>query len=311
MASIHLYNLPTVAATLLYSLQTADTATAVEACSELVESGYEGLALSTCRLGLALAPFRSIDPTIMLSTDITVLLGAALPAVGSGGYELPRRPTPPLPPAISTRKTVPWVPKSVVNHATLWRAVQDALKHERVERAAYLASAVQTDDDLTTLLASFRINGIYAEWLPLVPRERVLVHAFSSLQSVKTVYPRILPLRKAMSAGKAGRTFAVTAAALATWNVAAPPLSQLTGEPVWAALEACPTIKPIIEKCGIVGTATGIVARDDDALEEFYGTVFPDDIPDEWSAAERAKSHGQQGVVFTTNPWASAFKLIV
>lgn len=302
MASIHLYKIPTVAATLLYSLQTADEKTAVEACSELVESGYEGLALSTCRLGLALAPFRSIDPTIMFSNDITVLLGAA---VGEG-YALPEGHTPPLPPVVSTTKSVPWAPKSIPNYATLWRAIQDALKHGRVERAAYLASAVQTDGDLTTLLVSFRVDAAYAEWLPLVPRERVLVHAFSSLQSVKMVYPRILPLRKT---GK--RSFTVTAAALSTWNVAAPPLSQLMGEPVWVALEACPTIKPMITKCGIVGTATGIVARDDDALEEFYGTVFPDDIPDEWSAAERAKSHGQQGVVFATNPWASAFKLLL
>lgn len=302
MASIHLYNIPTVAATLLYSLQTADEKTAVAACSELVESGYEGLALSTCRLALALAPFRSIDPTIMLSKDVTVLLGAA---VGEG-YALPEAHTPPLPPVVSTTKSVPWAPKSVANHATLWRAVQDALKHGRVERAAYLASAVQTDGDLTTLLASFRVDAAYAKWLPLVPRERMLAHAFSSLQSVKTVYPRVLPLRKT---GK--RTFVVTAAALSTWNVAAPPLSQLMGEPVWVALEACPALKPIITKCGISATATGIVAKDDDALEEFYGTVFPDDIPDEWSATERAKSHGQQGVVYATNPWASAFKILL
>jgi len=259
-------------------------------------------ALSTCRLGLALAPFRSIDPTIMLSTDITVLLGAA---VGEG-YALPARPTPPLPPTVSTTKSVPWAPKSVVNYATLWRAVQDALKHGRVDRAAYLASAVQTDADLVTLLASFRINAAYAEWLPLVPRERVLEHAFSSLHSAKTVYPRILPLRKE---GK--RSFTVTAAALSTWNVAAPPLSQLMGEPVWVALEPCPTIKPMITKYGVGATATGIVARDDDALEEFYAAVFPNDIPDEWSVADRAKSHGQQGVVFATNPWVSAFKLLL
>jgi len=239
----------------------------------------------------------------MLSTDITVLLGAAVSAIA---YDLPTRPSPPLLPTVSTTKAVPWAPKSVTNYATLWRAVEDALKHGRVDRAAFLASAVQTDGDLTTLLASFRINTAYAEWLPLVPRERVLVHAFSSLQSAKTVYPRVLPLRKA---GK--RTFVVTAAALSTWNVAMPPSSQLMGEPVWVALEACPTIKPIITKCGIRATATGIVARDDDALEEFYRTVFPDDIPDEWSAVERAKSHGQQGVVFATNPWISAFRLIL
>lgn len=305
MASIHLYNIPTVAATLLYSLQIADDKTAVEACSELVESGYEGLALSTCRLGLALAPFRSIDPTAMLSTDITVLLGAALP-VAAQAYALPERRDPPLLPTVSTTKSVTWTPKSVANHATLWRAVQDALKHGRVERAAYLASAVPLDADLISLLDSFRVNEVYAEWLPLVPRERVLVHAFSSLQSLKKVYPRVLPLRKA---GK--RTFAVKAEALSTWNVAAPPSSQLMGEPVWVALEACPAVKPIITKCGIRATTTGIVAKDDDALEEFYATVFPNDIPDEWSAAERAKSHGQQGVVYMTNPWASAFKLLL
>jgi hypothetical protein len=83
------------------------------------------------------------------------------------------------------------------------------------------------------------------------------------------------------------------------------------GEPVWVALEPCPTIKPMITKYGVGATATGIVARDDDALEEFYAAVFPNDIPDEWSVADRAKSHGQQGVVFATNPWVSAFKLLL
>jgi hypothetical protein len=77
------------------------------------------------------------------------------------------------------------------------------------------------------------------------------------------------------------------------------------------ALNPCAALKPIIIKCGIVATTTGIIARDDDALEEFYSTVFPDDIPDEWSAAERAKSHGQQGVVFRTNPWIPAFRSIL
>ncbi len=31
----------------------------------------------------------------------------------------------------------------------------------------------------------------------------------------------------------------------------------------------------------------------DDALEEFYAVCFPDDIPDEWSAADQQKSHGR------------------
>jgi hypothetical protein len=85
-------------------------------------------------------------------------------------------------------------------------------------------------------------------------------------------------------------------------------------------LHACPALKPIITKCGIVGTqgssqpggtATGIIAKNDDALEEFYSTVFPDDIPDEWSVAERAKSHGHQGVCVSKNPWISVFQTLL
>ena len=306
MASIHLYNIPTVAATLLYSLQSNNMKTAVDACSELVESGCDSLASSTCRLALALAPFRSIHPTTMLSTDITVLLGAC-----AGEYNLPERHAPPCAPSVSTTKTVPWTPKSVANPATLWRAVQDALKHGRVERAAFLASAVLEDADLTTLLASFGVLSAYAEWLPLVPRERVLVHAFSSLNTYKWVYPASIALRTLPE--KLGRTFQVPAAALSLWNLAPPPLTQLMGEPVWVVLEACPTLQAAISLCGIAGTrgSSQIIARDDDALEEFYSAVFPNDIPDEWSVAERSKSHGQQGVVFTANPWVPAFKRLL
>jgi len=307
MASIHLYDLPTVAATLLYSIQINDTKTVVEACSELVESGSTSLALSVLRLALSLAPFSGLSPTIMLSTDITVLLGAVMAV---GGYELPLRRTPPLGPLLYTTKTVPWVPKSVANHATIWIAIKDAVKHGRIERAAFLASAIKEDADLTSLFASFDIDATYSKWLPLVIRERVIFHAFSSLSNIKSVVSSPHALRLPMPAGKAGRTFAVPVQALQTWGISAPPLSQLIGEPVWVVLKACSALKPIITKCGIVGTGTGLIAKDDDALEEFYSTVFPDDIPDEWSATERAKSHGQQGVVFIANPWISAFKLL-
>ena len=317
MASIHLYDLPTVAATLLFSIQINDIKTAVSACSELVESGSTALALSTCRLGLALSPFSSLSPTIMLSTDISVVLGAALSV---SAHEIPERRAPPLGPLVYTTKTVPWAPKSVANHTTIWVAIKDALKHKRAERAAFLALSVKEDADLVSLLASFDIDVGYAKWFMLVPRERVLLHAFSSYGLTTTISTKPMPLRTPIPEGKAGRTFRVPVEALETWNLTAPPLSCLIGEPVWVALNPCAALKPIITKCGIVGTqgssqpggtATGIIARDDDALEEFYSTVFPDDIPDEWSAAERAKSHGQQGVIFRTNPWIPAFRLIL
>ena len=317
MASIHLYDLTSVAATLLSSIQSNSVKLAVSACSELVESGCQGMALSICRLGLALSPFSSLSPIIMLSTDIPVVLGAALSV---SPYELPERRTPPLGPLVYTTKTVPWIPKSVANHTTIWVAIKDALKHKRAERAAFLALSVKEDADLITLLASFDIDAAYANWLPLVPRERVLLHAFSSYGLTTTITTKPISLRTPFPLGKAGRTFTVPTAALETWGLNAPPLSCLMGDPVWVALNPCPTLQPIITKCGIVGTqgssqpggtATGIIARDDDALEEFYSTVFPDDIPDEWSVLERSKSHGQQGIVQRKNPWISVFQALV
>ena len=48
--------------------------------------------------------------------------------------------------------------------------------------------------------------------------------------------------------------------------------------------------------------------RSDDAVREwFYDTFFPDDIPDEWSRADQAKSHGggvlQRGMEATLAEW--------
>jgi hypothetical protein len=34
------------------------------------------------------------------------------------------------------------------------------------------------------------------------------------------------------------------------------------------------------------------IRRNDDIREAFYDLYFPDDIPDEWSAADQEKSHG-------------------
>jgi hypothetical protein len=46
---------------------------------------------------------------------------------------------------------------------------------------------------------------------------------------------------------------------------------------------------------GVVAEIGGwdVIQRHDETREEFYDTYFPDDIPDEWSLEERAKSHGR------------------
>jgi hypothetical protein len=49
------------------------------------------------------------------------------------------------------------------------------------------------------------------------------------------------------------------------------------------------------------------VRSDDEVREWFYDTFFPDDIPDEWSRADQAKSHGggvlQRGATATLSDW--------
>jgi len=160
----------------------------------------------------------------MLSTDISVLLGAALSV---SAHELPEKRTPPLGPLVYTTKTVPWAPKSVANHTTIWVAIKDALKHKRAERAAFLALSVKEEADLVSLLASFDIDAGYAKWFTLVPRERVLLHAFSSYGLTTIITTKPMPLRTPIPLGKAGRTFTVPTIALETWGLTAPPSHAL------------------------------------------------------------------------------------
>jgi hypothetical protein len=53
---------------------------------------------------------------------------------------------------------------------------------------------------------------------------------------------------------------------------------------------ACGFWKRVCSEYGI-GEGMQFFTGGDDAAEEFYAEFFADDIPDEWSAAEREKSH--------------------
>jgi len=64
--------------------------------------------------------------------------------------------------------------------------------------------------------------------------------------------------------------------------------------PVVLLPEGCRFWKEISMKIGLTVDAETGTARfpNDDVLEVFYKQYFPDDIPDEWSAADQGKSHG-------------------
>jgi len=74
-------------------------------------------------------------------------------------------------------------------------------------------------------------------------------------------------------------------------------------DPVQVLSEGCTFWQNTLRSNGIeIDKDTGAtVFPDDTALESFYDTYFPDDIPDEWSMEDQLKSHGR-GVQETAPP---------
>jgi hypothetical protein len=66
-------------------------------------------------------------------------------------------------------------------------------------------------------------------------------------------------------------------------------------DPVTLLSDGCTFWRLALQEAGVtVDEDTGSIAfPDDDAVEAFYQRYFPDDIPDEWSAEDQAKSHGR------------------
>lgn len=57
-------------------------------------------------------------------------------------------------------------------------------------------------------------------------------------------------------------------------------------------LVGCPFWDEVLSEYADVDEKGNINWHNDDKLEEFYETYFPDDIPDEWSKKDKLKSHG-------------------
>jgi len=92
-----------------------------------------------------------------------------------------------------------------------------------------------------------------------------------------------------------------------TWSVRAPPITDLLGSPVCIVNNPTTFWKHVVTKYSLK-TEGDRITLPDEVCEEFYETSFPSDIPDEWSDAERAKSHGfVVPVAGACNPWISAF----
>ena len=268
MATRNFYDIRSVAAFLLYSIRKGHATDSLAAAAELVGSGCRAVADHVATWALLLAP-----PLYgFLPAEQRLAAALSLPP-----FDLP---TPLLP--LSSAPFRPTV-------ATVRKAVKDALKHGRIERAAALSLACP-EASRASLLESV---GRDVRWLSSsLSEDRVFLHAYTATTAVPPLpTPFPTPLQRA---------FALSSAALAEWNVPSPPLALCVGAPVWVLDSAAsPFWKDLVARHGVSGSPPAMEGRTDDATEAFYAEGFPYDIPDEWSEKEREKSHG---IVVTGTP---------
>jgi len=199
--------------------------------------------------------------------------------------------------------------------ATIWWAVHDAVKKGRVERAAALTVSSKIGGEaVLSLLLSLGKDGRWLSFVPSAPSgpsaqsgpsaplARALLHAYAN--------PTLLPEPQSINFLDAGRAFSIPSAVLTQWGVPVAKLSLCVGAPVWVlGPDASPFWRDLVAKHGIRGHGTYLEGRNDEATEAFYTEGFPQDIPDEWSQAERRKSHGPEETAtqIQSNPWAPCF----
>jgi hypothetical protein len=277
MATRNLYERTTVEATFLYAIQTGSTHVAEDALLELEDSGIDTASLLTKAWLLAPPQTRFLEKEERRSAVLSLPPHTRPPSL-----------LPFPPPTNDLRAECPWTPRSVKKAATVWHAIRDALEHGRVARAVRLALSV-SDDDLESLLVSFRLSTKWRSLLSSssdIPRDRVLFHAFAN----KTADP---PRRSTPTRRTNGRSFSIDPRALAQEGLSSPPTSLLLGLPLWVTEDdASPWWKAALRKYGIVVSDGFLEGGTAEATEAFYTECFPNDIPDEWSIRERAKSHG-------------------
>ena len=251
--------------------------------------------------------FCSGDPLRLLVT----LLGSP--------YSLPEQPVlyvlePPArgsrpPPTTWQKWPTDWTAEQA---GALYYAVKDAVVHGNGRRATYLAAPFLSGNTLA-IAALFTSLGVHKEltdvlctttYAPL--SQRILAHTCASL----TAKPAPL-LKRSMSMAtshrREERTWKVSPQGCSIWSTKAPPISELLGSPVCIVNNPTTYWKHVVAKYSIRAEEDRITLPDE-VCEEFYETCFPSDIPDEWSDAERTKSHGLVvPVPEAINPWISAF----
>ena len=313
----HLYNATTVGATLLHALAHGDDMLAIQTAKELYTSEEHDLLRNLLHLAWFLSPPEHPQQRNRYEAFCT---GEPLPLLTSllgSPYTLPEQPAPYVlePPTRGTRTPVTWqkwpTGWNKEQAGALYYAVKDAVDHGNGRRATYLTAPFMSGNMLaiSALLTSLGVHTALTDTLctSTYLSHRILAHAYASLTAAASEKPAKRHISMTTSNRREERTWKVSPQGCTTWSVRTPPISELIGSPVCIVNNPTTFWKHVVAKYSI-RVEEDRITLPDEVCEEFYETYFPSDIPDEWSDAERIKSHGfTVPAAEVNNPWIPAF----
>jgi hypothetical protein len=216
-------------------------------------------------------------------------------------------------------------------------SIRYALRKKYWQHAVYLTTPLIRGNilSLVSLLLSLGIPSQITDilettvYIPLA--ERILMHAFAFLtqqgeqeqeqeqqqgqQQGQQKQQKQMRLEKIWNStdlsGKQGRILQIRSEALSMWRIRRKSLSRiLGGAPIIIAEEEATTYwSNAIKEYKIRLEKNELCFENENDQESFYEKYFPDDIPDEWSFEEQAKSHDIETSYTFENPWQTAFLL--
>jgi hypothetical protein len=186
-----------------------------------------------------------------------------------------------------------WWMAQQINHVGIWKIIEIYAVQQQLEHYTIVLEALQQYEHLL---------GYRSDEYDMIIQCMAILYCCRPVQLSKEL-PVRLPVRQQESiqrwtsqiGRKAYRLYPIPSACLygvtrrgkMKWNQST--VSSLNH--VEPSLIGCPFWEEAIAEYGVIEEGR-IVWNSDDELEDFYDRYFPDDIPDEWTKAEKAVSHG-------------------
>lgn len=299
MATRSVYEISDVAATLLYALQTHAYTLVFQTARELRISGESELLTN-----LVIFAWLLCDPFVCSLRE---------PPTVDTIYESLCQIAPAFPTSLPEYYT-PFPFQPPAEHQTeVFNAAVHTCISKGLWKHAYriLVPLLHTNqfDRITRLFEPYNVSKthfVVLESLLYVPlAERLLLHSIVAATGVKTTNPVVVTKygtiwNKPALGGRGDRCFSIPAEARRLWNIRPKPMDRIQFSLLPAAI------------LDANASSYWINAMNEPKTDEWYATYFPDDIPDEWSQDECAKSHTSEIVLnheIYKNDWTAAFLL--